>query len=61
MLFMQADALFIRMRQTLEVQIDPYSSFNSNNTKFRVIMRADAFANTPRMVYYKGITEAEPA
>lgn len=61
MVFMQADALFIGMRQSMEVQIDPYSSFNSNNTKFRVIVRADAFANTPRMVYYSGITEAEPA
>lgn len=60
MVFMQADALFIGMRQSMEIQIDPYSSFNSNNTKFRVIVRADAFANTPRMVYYNGITEVEP-
>ncbi|MFV0497245.1 MAG: phage major capsid protein [Candidatus Fimivivens sp.] len=60
MAFMQADALFIGTRQGLEIQIDPYSSFNSNNTKFRVIMRADAFANTARMVYYSGITEVEP-
>lgn len=60
MVLMQADALFIGMRQSMEIQIDPYSSFSSNNTKFRVIVRADAFANTPRMVYYSGITEVEP-
>lgn len=60
MLFMQSDALFIGMRRTLEVQIDPYSAFNSNNTKFRVILRADTFANTPRMVYYSNIPAVEP-
>lgn len=61
MLFMQSDALFLGIRQGLEIQIDPYSAFNSNNTKFRVIMRADVFANTARMVYYSAITEVEPA
>lgn len=55
MLFMQADALFLGIRQGLEIQLDPYSSFDSNNTKFRVILRADAFANTAKMVYYSNI------
>jgi len=60
MLFMQADALFLGIRQGLEIQLDPYSSFNSNNTKFRVILRADAFANTAKMVYYSNIPAEEP-
>lgn len=60
MIFMQADALFIGMRHNLEVQIDPYSSFNSNNTKFRLIIRADCFANAARMAYFDSITEEEP-
>jgi len=60
MLFMQADALFLGIRQGLEIQLDPYSSFDSNNTKFRVILRADAFANTAKMVYYSNIPAEEP-
>jgi len=60
MLFMQDDALFIGMRETMNLAIDSSSAFSSNNTKFRLIMRADIYANAKRMAYYKGITQAEP-
>jgi hypothetical protein len=56
MFFMQSDALYLGIRQDIEVQIDPYSAFNSNNTKFRVIMRADIFPNISKMVYYNSVT-----
>jgi HK97 family phage major capsid protein len=59
MIFMQADALYMGFREGMKVETDPYSAFNSNNTKFRLIMRGDIFANVARMVYYSGIPAAE--
>ncbi len=61
MLFMQADALYMGFREGMKIEVDPYSAFNSNNTKFRLIMRGDIFANTAKMVYYSGIPAIEPA
>lgn len=60
MLFMQSDALFLGFRETMKIEIDPFSAFNSNNTKFRLIMRGDIFANVAKMVYYSGIPAIEP-
>ena len=60
MIFMQADSLFMGFREHMRIETDPYSAFNSNNTKFRLIIRADIFANTARMVYYSGIPAIEP-
>lgn len=61
MLFMQADALYMGFREGMKIEVDPYSAFNSNNTKFRMIMRGDIFANTAKMVYYSSIPAVEPA
>lgn len=58
--FMQADALYMGYREEMRIETDPYSSFNSNNTKFRVIMRGDIFANAAKMVYYSKIPTIEP-
>ena len=60
MLFMQDDCLFIGIRERINIEVDRSSAFDSNNTKFRFIMRADIYANAKRMVYYKGITQTEP-
>lgn len=60
MIFMQSDALYVGFRETMKIEVDPYSAFNSNNTKFRLIMRGDIFANVARMVYYSGIPAVEP-
>lgn len=56
LIFMDNKQLYLGMRQGLEIQTDPYSAFTSNNTRFRVIMRGDIFANVARMVYYNGVT-----
>lgn len=60
MIFMQSDALYMGFRESMKIEIDPYSAFNSNNTKFRLIMRGDIFANVAKMVYYSGIPAEEP-
>ena len=60
MLFMQDDALFIGFREHMSIEVDPYSAFNSNNTKFRLIMRGDVFANAAKMAYYSNIPDVEP-
>lgn len=60
MLFMQADALFMGFTEEMKIEVDPYSAFNSNNTKFRLITRGDVFANAAKMVYYSAITDTEP-
>lgn len=60
MLFMQSDALFIGMRNSMMIEVDRSSAFDSFNTKFRLIMRGDIFANVSRMVYFDSITVTEP-
>lgn len=60
LLFMKKGSLYIGIRAGIEVQIDPYSSFSSNNTKFRFIIRADAFPYTKHMAYFSDIPATKP-
>jgi len=61
MIFAQSDALIIGVREQLRIETDTSSSFNSFNTKFRLVMRADIFVNAPHVVYYHNIPDDEPA
>lgn len=61
MFFLQADSLYLGMRDNMRIEVDRSSAFNSNNTKFRAILRADIYANVAKMVYYNGIPAVAPA
>ncbi len=58
--FWQSSELYIGFVEDMTIEADWYSAFASNNTKFRVVMRGDIFANVARMVYYKGIPVEAP-